>query len=179
MGWSWTGLSRGVALWDWLQALLLPVALGLAPVLLLYRGRLRRPHRALLLTVLAVFALLIAAGYLIPLPWTGFPGRTLWDWFELALLPAVVTAAPVWVRADRVRREHLLTGTVLVLVFAAFVAAGYGVPLGWTGFADNTAWDWLKLLLLPLLIPTVVVPLLTSMMHRALADAPEARSVRG
>jgi hypothetical protein len=30
----------------------------------------------------------------------------------------------------------------------------------------------LKLLLLPLLIPTIVVPLLTSRMHRALVGAP-------
>ncbi|MDQ1530075.1 MAG: hypothetical protein QOE37_180 [Microbacteriaceae bacterium] len=178
MGWRWTGLSRAVTLWDWLQALLLPVALGLAPVLLLYRGRVRREHQALMVVGLAGFVALIVAGYLIPLPWTGFPGHTLWDWFELALLPLVVTAAPVWVRADRIRRQHLLAGAVALLVFGAFVAAGYTVPLGWTGFDDNTAWDWLKLLLLPLLIPTVVVPLLTSMMHRSLAGTPPEAAVR-
>ena len=33
----------------------------------------------------------------------------------------------------------------------------------WTGFTGNTAWDWLHLLLLPLLVPAVIVPLLRPM----------------
>jgi hypothetical protein len=178
MGWPWTGLSRGVTLWDWLQALLLPIALGLTPVLLLHRGRLHARHRALLLGAIIAFALLVVAGYAIPLTWTGLRGRTLWDWFELALLPLVVTAAPIWVKANRIRRVHLLLSAVGAVAFAAFVLAGYAVPLGWTGFTDNTAWDWLKLLLLPVLIPTVVIPLLTATMNRALGGpaAPEAAS---
>jgi hypothetical protein len=174
MGWRWTGLSRGVTLWDWLQALLLPVALGLTPVLLLQRDRLRRLHAALILTGLALAAVLVAAGYLVPLTWTGFPGHTLWDWFELALLPLVVTAAPIWVKANRIRRMHLLLGTGAGLAFGAFVLAGYAVPLAWTGFSDNTAWDWLKLLLLPVLLPTVVIPLLSAMMQRSLAGPPSS-----
>ena len=40
----------------------------------------------------------------------------------------------------------------------ALVLAGYLVPWAWTGFTGNTAWDWIKLLLLPLLLPTVVLP---------------------
>jgi hypothetical protein len=36
------------------------------------------------------------------------------------------------------------------------------VPWSWTGFSGNTLWDWLHLLLLPLLIPAVVAPALTS-----------------
>jgi hypothetical protein len=169
MGWRWTGLAQGVTLWNWLEALLLPLALGLVPVLLLQRERLRRGHRLLVVGVTAVFAAIVSTGYAVPLPWTGFGGHTLWDWFELALLPLVVTAVPVWVRADLVRREHLLAAGAAVVVFAAFVFAGYSVPLGWTGFSGNTAWDWLKLLLLPALVPTVVIPLLTTMMRTALA----------
>jgi hypothetical protein len=168
MGWRWTGLSRAVTLWDWMQALLLPVALGVAPVLLLHRRRLRRRHHGILLTALAAFAGLVALGYLVPLDWTGFRGNTLWDWFELTLLPLVVTATPIWVRADEVRRTHLLLVGLGLLVFAVFVFEGYAVPLGWTGFVDNTAWDWLKLLLLPVLLPTVVIPLLSARMRRAL-----------
>jgi hypothetical protein len=172
MGWRWTGLSRAVTLWDWLQALLLPVALGLTPVVLLQRDRLRRLHAALILSGIALAVVLVAAGYLVPLAWTGFPGRTLWDWFELALLPLVVTAAPVWVKANRIRRMHLLLGAVAGLAFGALVLAGYAVPLGWTGFSDNTAWDWLKLLLLPVLLPTVVIPLISAAMQRSLGAAP-------
>jgi hypothetical protein len=172
MGWRWTGLSRAVTLWDWLQALLLPIALGLTPVLLLHRNRLRPVHAGLIGAGVGLFGVLVVAGYLVPLAWTGFAGHTLWDWFELALLPLVVTAAPIWVKADRLRREHLLLGALGGLAFGAFVLAGYAVPLGWTGFSDNTAWDWLKLLLLPVLLPTVVIPLLSAMMQRSLADIP-------
>jgi hypothetical protein len=172
MGWRWTGLSRAVTLWEWLQALLLPIALGLTPVLLLQRDRLRRLHAVLILTGLVLATVLVAAGYGVPLAWTGFPGHTLWDWFELALLPLVVTAAPIWVKANRIRRMHLLLGAAAGLAFGAFVLAGYAVPLGWTGFSDNTAWDWLKLLLLPVLLPTVVIPLLSAMMQRSLTDTP-------
>ncbi|MCU1472268.1 hypothetical protein [Amnibacterium sp.] len=168
MGWRWTGLSRAVTLWDWMQALLLPLALGMAPVLLLHRRRLRRRHHVILVSALAAFALLIVVGYLVPLVWTGFRAKTLWDWFGLTLLPLVVTATPIWVRADEVRREHLMVAALAVLVFAGFVVEGYTVPLGWTGFVGNTAWDWLKLLLLPVLLPTVVIPLLSSTMLRAL-----------
>ncbi|MCW2751475.1 MAG: hypothetical protein JWR83_2585, partial [Aeromicrobium sp.] len=35
--WTWTGLSADVALWDWLEALALPVTVGLLPVILLHR----------------------------------------------------------------------------------------------------------------------------------------------
>lgn len=172
MGWRWTALSRGVPLWDWLQALLLPVALGLTPVLLLQRDRLRRLHAVLILTGIALAGAPVVAGYLVPLAWTGFPGHTLWDWFELALLPLVVTAAPIWLKANRIRRRHLLIGAAAGLAFGAFLLAGYAVPLGWTGFSDNTAWEWLTLLLLPVLLPTVVIPLISATMQRSLGDAP-------
>ena len=97
--------------------------------------------------------MLVVLGYLVPLDWTGFRGNTLWDWFELALLPLVVTAAPVWVRANRVQRRHLLVAGAALVVFAVFVLAGYTVPLLWTGFRDNTAWDWLKLCCSPSCCP--------------------------
>ncbi|MGN6744476.1 MAG: hypothetical protein ACTHJL_14455, partial [Amnibacterium sp.] len=167
-GWPWTGLSRAVTLWDWLQALLLPMALSLAPILLLNRRRLRRTHHLVLVGLLVAFAVLVLLGYLVPLAWTGFPGNTLWDWFELTLLPVVVTATPVWVRANTVQRRHLLAAGGAMAVFGVLVIAGYTIPLTWTGFHGNTAWDWVKLLLIPALLPTVVIPLLTTRMRRSL-----------
>jgi hypothetical protein len=44
--------------------------------------------------------------------------------------------------------------------FVAVVLAGYLVPWAWTGFSDNRVWDWIKLLLLPVLVPTVLLPAL-------------------
>ncbi|MDT4978880.1 MAG: hypothetical protein QOG07_759, partial [Pseudonocardiales bacterium] len=45
--------------------------------------------------------------------------------------------------------------------FAVLVACGYLVPLTWTGFRGNTAWDWIRLLLVPVLLPTVLLPALS------------------
>ncbi len=49
-----------------------------------------------------------------------------------------------------------------------FVTVGYAIPWGWTGFTGNTLWDWLHLLLLPLLLPTVIVPRLAPKMKATL-----------
>jgi hypothetical protein len=159
-GWAWTGLSGDVALWDWLEALALPVAVGLLPLVLLHRRRLTRTHRALVLAALVAFGCLVLAGYLVPLDWTGFPGNTLWDWLELALLPVVLATAPVWPGLQQLRAaDWVLIGSGAA-AFATVVLAGYLVPWDWTGFSDNKAWDWLKLLLLPVLVPTVLLPAL-------------------
>jgi hypothetical protein len=160
LGWRWTGLSGEVTLWDWLKVLALPAALGVAPLLLQHRRRLSRRHRAVLMGVLLGFAALVTAGYLLPLPWTGFTGNTLWDWLELVLLPLVIGTTSLWAAPDRLRRPHLLAGCALIGLFAVLVAAGYLVPWNWTGFRGNTVWDWIQLLLVPVLVPTVVLPML-------------------
>src|SRR3954447_19828200 len=92
-GWRWTGLSRSVTLWDWLQVLALPVAVGAAPVLLLRRGRLTRRHLRVMGVGLLIFVAFVLAAYLVPMGWTGFAGNTLWDWLELVLLPLVLATA--------------------------------------------------------------------------------------
>ncbi|HTZ93939.1 MAG TPA: hypothetical protein VMB74_16215, partial [Streptosporangiaceae bacterium] len=45
----------------------------------------RRYGGSALIAVVA-FAVFVAAGYLVPLKWTGFPGTTLWNWLGLLLL---------------------------------------------------------------------------------------------
>ena len=37
---------------------------------------------------------------------------------------------------------------------------GYALRWTWTGYAGNTLWDWLQLLLVPLLFPTLLYPAL-------------------
>jgi hypothetical protein len=51
------------------------------------------------------------------------------------------------------------------------VLAGYLAHWRWTGFTGNTAWDWLHLLLLPLLVPAVIVPLLRPVVTERFSDA--------
>src|SRR3954469_7414469 len=95
-GWGWTGLSSKVTLWDWLEGLALPVTVGLLPLMLRHRQHLGQRHRAAAMATLLCFAVLVLAGYLIPMPWTGFTGNTLWDWLTLALLPVVIATSTLW-----------------------------------------------------------------------------------
>jgi hypothetical protein len=173
-GWSWTGLSGDVALWDWLEALALPLTVGLLPVLLLRRDRLTSRHRVIALSGLAVFAALVLAGYLIPWHWTGFTGNTLWDWLELALLPVVLATATLWPKPDELHPRHWALIGAAATAFLVIVLAGYLVPWAWTGFSDNKAWDWVKLLLLPVLVPTVLLPALQQILEPSADPEPRA-----
>lgn len=172
LGWRWTGLSRSVTLWDWLQVLALPVALGLAPVLLQHRRRLTRRHRSVAAVLLVLFAVVVSLGYLVPLPWTGFTGNTLWDWLELALLPLVVGTASLWADRSWLSPQARLVALAGLLAFAGLVLAGYLVPWSWTGFRGNTAWDWVKLLLLPVIVPTVLIPTVVGLVTERVAPGP-------
>jgi hypothetical protein len=156
--WTWTGLSTQVKLWDWFEALALPVTVALTPLFLTHRHRLGRGHKALGAFVLCLFAALVLAGYLVPWQWTGFTGNTLWDWLSLALLPLVIATSSLWRLPERLTTRTLLLLCAAGVVVAALVLAGYLVPWQWTGFTGNTAWDWLQLLLLPVLLPIVVLP---------------------
>src|SRR3954447_22940969 len=169
-GWTWTGLSEDVALWDWLEALALPVTVGLLPMLLTYRGRLHRRHRLLLVAALAGFVCLVLAGYLVPWEWTGFTGHTLWDWLELALLPVVLATAAFWPAPGDLEVRDWALIAIGGAVFVVVVLAGYLVPWEWTGFSDNKAWDWIKLLLLPVLVPTVVLPALQHFLDETVVE---------
>ncbi|MDQ1736417.1 MAG: hypothetical protein QOH56_2668 [Pseudonocardiales bacterium] len=160
LNWRWTGLSKSVTLWDWLQVLALPLAVGLAPMLLHHRGNLTSKHRGLVAVATLAFGVLVLLGYLVPMRWTGFTDNRLWDWLELLLLPLVVATASLWADRKRIRRGHLIAGGALVVIFVAVALCGYLVPWSWTGFRGNTAWDWLKLLLLPLVVPAILLPLI-------------------
>lgn len=157
--WSWTGFAAKASLWDWLELVLLPVAVGVVPLWLRRGAPLRRWQRGLLLALGAGFAVLVVLGYTMDLRWTGFPGNRLWDWLELLVLPVVVMAWPLWTEIRRELRMHHRLG--LALLAAGFVVAivgGYALHWRWTGFVGNTLFDWINLLLLPLLVPTIVLP---------------------
>jgi uncharacterized membrane protein len=168
--WRWSGLTASVTLWDWFEVLALPLAIAAAPLLLRHRRSLHRRHRLTMVGVLTGFAALVLAGYLIPLTWTGFRGNTLWDWLQLVLLPLVVgTTSSLWGRNWQPRGGHLAAAVLVLGVFAVLVIAGYLVPMKWTGFTGNTMWDWLKLLLLPVVVPTVLVPMLGERLSEGLS----------
>jgi hypothetical protein len=119
-----------------------------------------------------VLALLCVGGYVFHWRWSGLSSSvTLWDWLSVLALPVAVATAPLLLRhRRRLRRAHRVTMIAVLSGFAALVLAGYLVPLGWTGFRGNTLWDWLHLLLLPLAIPTILLPAALAITSRELME---------
>jgi hypothetical protein len=85
----WTGFS-GNKLWDWLHLLLPPLAVASLPLLPKHRPAPTRRQTAAGVSTIAAAALIAIGGYRWGWNWTGFQGNTLWDWFNLLLLPIAV-----------------------------------------------------------------------------------------
>lgn len=69
----------------------------------------QRPHwqptpgqKSVGLAVLVVVLLIIAA---YSAQWTGFPGKTLWNWLQLLIVPLVIAAGGVWFNRQQRARE--------------------------------------------------------------------------
>jgi hypothetical protein len=170
-GWRWTGFAHRALLWDWLHVVLLPLAVVAAPLWLRHGQRLGRT-RYLLIEVLAVgFALLVVLGYVLPLRWTGFPGNTLWDWLELLVLPLAIVLIPVWIElSEGVQPVHMAVGTAAVVLLVVALIGGYGYGWAWTGFGGNTLFNWMQLLIAPLLLPIVLVPFVAKWMTAVIEE---------
>ena len=67
-------------------------------------------------------------------------------------------------------------GAVALMVLALVVYGGYGEHWRWVGVngATATLWDWLHLLLLPLLVPAVIVPVLRTVLADRFTDRGDA-----
>ena len=101
----------------------------------------------------------MVAGYALDLEWTGFPGNELWDWLELLALPLAIALLPVWSDlAIEIRPHHAAAAACLIAGLAVAAVGGYVYHWHWTGFEGNTLFDWLKLLIVPLLLPVVLAP---------------------
>lgn len=158
-GWKWTGFPANNQLWDWLNLLLLPVVIGTIPIWLLHAERMSRARRRSYGIFVLAFAGFVVAGYLVPLNWTGFRGNTLWNWFLLIVLPVTIVVAGVWPRTGRaLRTHHKVVIALLAVGWVATLLGGYVWSWSWTGYQGNTLWDWLQLLLLPLVFPTILLP---------------------
>jgi hypothetical protein len=161
--WPWTGINGANAtLWDWLHLLLLPLALAVLPIWFRSDTRVHPRTKAAAGTLLVALAIVVVLGYAAPWAWTGFVGNTLWDWINLVLLPLTLLAIPhLLALREGWATRHTLMSLAGVAVFGVLVLGGYLGHWGWTGFTGNTLWNWLNLLVLPLLVPTVIVPSLT------------------
>jgi hypothetical protein len=166
-GWKWTGFRDNNQLWDWLSLLVLPVAFATIPLWLRnpeFFGRTRRITHAGLALVFGVF---VIVGYTMPLGWTGFSGNRLWDWLVLLLLPATLVTVTTWSSTSRtIRRRHVVALAVLAAAWLITVIGGYDWGWKWTGYQGNTLWDWLQLVLLPLVVPTILAPAAVNFVSR-------------
>jgi hypothetical protein len=178
--WKWTGLNGHTAtLWDWLNLILLPAAfIGIPIWLSAWRG-MRPRHVAAGTVAFAVFAGLVLLGYLVPLPWTGFTGNTLWDWLQLVLLPAAIATWPVWVeKRARLPRRWVALAWVLLVALAFAIVGGYAFDWAWTGFPGKTLWDWLHLVVLPF-VSVAFLPTIVGLASRGLLAEAEAETAHG
>lgn len=157
--WSWTGYSDNDTLWDWLKLLLLPLVLASAPIWMRKGRQIRRTRHLVWQGALLLLIVLVVLGYGFDQTWTGFADNRLWDWFQLLLLPLSLAAIRVWRKLDKeLTHRHRAAIAVLLGAFVLFVIGGYTLEWSWTGFQGNTLWDWIQLVLAPLLFPLIVVP---------------------
>ncbi|HEY6624163.1 MAG TPA: hypothetical protein VIX85_10050 [Acidimicrobiales bacterium] len=158
-GWAWTGFQANNQLWDWLHLLLLPVAFALLPVWLRYSEHMGRTRKLTLSALVAAFWVFVAVGYLVPLHWTGFSGNSLWDWLVLIVLPVTLVTVRAWPTTSReISATHIAVFTTFGIAWVVTLIGGYGGSWKWTGYPGNTLWEWLQLLLLPIVFPTILLP---------------------
>jgi hypothetical protein len=173
--WSWTGFTANNQLWDWMQLLLLPVAIAIFPLWLRFSGYMSAARRRALGTTVLVFAVFVLLGYVNPITWTGFRGQTLWDWLTLVILPVSIVTVRMWPQTGRdLHRGHVAGAAVLAAALIATIIGGYWAGWRWTGYEGNTLWDWLTLVLAPAALTTVLVPA----MARVLTGAADERAER-
>jgi hypothetical protein len=120
----------------------------------------------LLIATLAVFA---ANGR--HWPWTGFGGTTsLWDWLHLFVQPIALVFMTLRLRTSGPSSGWRVAGRIVGLALALVVIAGYAAHWHWTGFPGKQLWDWLELMLFP-----VVVVMLPEWVRRGEPFGPRAR----
>jgi hypothetical protein len=164
--WKWTGFEANGQVWDWLNLLLLPVVLGTIPLWILDREYIGTGRRLIYGAFIVAFTIFVTAGYLVPISWTGFNSQKLWNWIELLVLPAALAStAALTGRGIRYQGRLLRPyegGMVIALVagWIVTVIGGYALHWTWTGYSGNTLWDWLQMLLVPLVFPAILLPFL-------------------
>lgn len=99
--WNWTGFRNNDTVWDYLQLLLLPIALAIVPIWFMAEEAQRRVWleqlRWAIVVPVAALIILFIGTYAFNWTWTGFRdhGR-LWDWLSILLVPVIVAVLPIW-----------------------------------------------------------------------------------
>ena len=168
------GFTTNNQLWDWMQLLLLPVALATFPLWLRFSRHMSPRRRQTLGAAALVFAVFVVVGYVNPLTWTGFRGQTLWSWLTLIILPLCIVTVRVWPQSGRdLHRSHVIGATVICTALVVTIIGGYWGGWSWTGYQGNTLWDWLTLVLAPVAVTTILVPALVRLLTGSAAERAE------
>ena len=120
--------------------------------------------KRVLVAVVVIMAILEIGTYAFNWTWTGFKNNdTVWDYFQLLLLPITLAIVPVWFMAEEAQQRIwlaqlkwvlLLSVTLLVVLFVGTYAFNWT----WTGFKDHgRLWDWLSLLLVPVMVAALPI----------------------
>ena len=128
-GWSWTGLTANATLWAWLKLLALPLALATLPLWLRSHSRMAGTRRGPLIAAAVGFAVFVFLAYWLQWAWTGFAGNTLWDWFEVLLLPIVIVTVKFWTAERTIQPWHRWLLSAAVAGFVVFVVFAYRLPI--------------------------------------------------
>ena len=113
--WTWTGFKTNDTLWDWLQLLLLPIALAVVPIWFAAEEEQQRiwmvQLKWVIVAALVILAVLLIGTFAFKWTWTGFKAHgRLWDWLSLLLVPVLVAALPIWY-SIRQSHSHRSRGT--------------------------------------------------------------------
>lgn len=113
--------------------------------------------RVLMVTVV-ILVVLEGGTYALNWTWTGFGDNgTVWDWLKLLAIPVALAVLPIWFSMEGEKRrawagqlKWVLVVTVLplVLLFIGTIALNWT----WTGFKGKALWDWVDVLLVPVLV---------------------------
>lgn len=90
-------------------------------------------------------------------PWTGFADSTsLWSWLHLLVQPVALAFLTVRLLMGAPLRVGRAVGLIGAILLALLIAGGYGGQWSWTGFPGKQLWDWLNLMLFP--VVAIVLP---------------------
>jgi putative effector of murein hydrolase LrgA (UPF0299 family) len=86
--------------------------------------------------------------------WTGFDGNvSLWSWLQTFAQPfAFVYLTMRLLTTDRSWRALRVAGAITGALLSLTIVLSYSLKWDWTGFGGKQLWDWLHLMLFPVVV---------------------------
>lgn len=117
-----------------------------------------RSRLFLLIGIAVLTATAVLATYGRTWSWTGFRGNeNVWQWLQLLSEPAALIIVLLQLLSPPNPRTMVVGLSIAVAALAVLMVGGYAMGWAWTGFGEYRLWDWLQLLVLPVMI--ILLPL--------------------